>query len=70
MAERLNGDDYLNERDGMWANAWDILLEGCEIPPSLEGFKHGLELVRGRSRAPISVQQYARTLSDNYQRIQ
>lgn len=70
MTRPTNEDDFLNRRDGAWGKAWDILLEGCEIPPSMEGFDHGLELTRSRSRAPISVQQYARTLSDNYQRIQ
>lgn len=70
MTERLNGDDFHGQRDTAWGQAWEILVEGCEIPPSFEAFKYGLEYTRTRSRAPITVQQYARTLADTYQRIQ
>lgn len=68
MALRTSADDYYGE-DIAYAKAWDILTENCDFPPSLEVFNYGLELTRLRSRAPISVQQYARTLSDSYQRI-
>lgn len=66
--ERLNGHDFIGKGYG-WDGVWDILVTGCEVPPSLEGFEHGLEQARTNTRKPLSIQKYARALADNYQRI-
>jgi len=61
-------DDYYNQPDEAWGEAYEILLGGCDFPPSLEAFEHGLEVTRARARAPISVQQYAYLCANYYQR--
>lgn len=63
-----SADDFY-DRGSEWAQARDILEEGCAIPPSLEQFEHSLERTRARARTPITVQQHARMLSDHYLRI-
>jgi hypothetical protein len=61
-------DDYYAQPDEAWAEAYEILRDGCEFPPSFESFEHGLEATLARARAPISVQQYANQLATYYQR--
>lgn len=64
---RTNADDYYDR----WADDGDraltILADGCDFPPSLEVFEHGLELVRERAHGPIEAARYARALADSYE---
>jgi hypothetical protein len=63
-------DDYYAQEDPAWGEAYEILRDRCEGPPSFEQFEHGLEMTRARARAAISVQQYAYRLGAYYQRRQ
>ena len=62
MDLQLNGDDFFDRWHEDGDEAFRILCDGFEVPPSCEVFAHGLEEVRTRTRAPITVQQHARTL--------
>lgn len=53
-----------------YEHAREILMEGCEVPPSLETFQEGLAFTRRRARYPLSVQQYARIVVEKYKRLE
>jgi hypothetical protein len=68
MAElRTVDDDYFDAWQDAGEQALAILSEDCEHVPSFEVLAYGLEAVRSRSKAPIDVRRYARTVADNYQ---
>lgn len=65
MDPRTSADDYFDR----WGNEGDnafAILAGCEFPPSLEVFEHGLEQARSRAKAPIDIRRYARVVADSY----
>lgn len=66
---RTNGDDFCRQRDRAWTEAFDILVDGCEIPPSFELFQHGLEQTREKAAQPVTVQAYARYVVESYHRV-
>lgn len=45
-----------------------ILVNGCEIPCSLEVFREELEEMRRQSRSPITPEMCAETVARSYQR--
>ena len=67
---RLNGDDFFDRWHEEGDEAFRILQDECDCPASLEVFEHGLETARKRSRIPITVKHYARSLAENYSRVE
>lgn len=67
---RTAADDFFDRWGVQGDDAWGILADGCDVPPSLEVFEHGLEMARDRSHTPIAVQRYARTIVDSYKRVE
>lgn len=63
----MSGDDYFDRWHEDGDQAFAILQDGVEVPPSAEVFEHGLEVVRARARVPVAVQNYARFLVDTYE---
>lgn len=57
------------ERGPSYAAAREILLRGCEYPPSLELFEHELKQAR-RAHPELKVEGLARRLSDAYHRVE
>ena len=66
---RLNGDDFYDRWHEDGDEAFAILRDGCDIPPSLEVFLCGLERVRAAARSQITVKHYARTVVEDYMRV-
>lgn len=64
----MNGDDFFDKWGETGDKAFAILQDGCEFPPSLEVFEHGLEAARSRSGVPVHVLQHARFVAENYRR--
>lgn len=55
-----------------WASAGDDafeILSACEVPPSFEVFRTGLEEHRQRAGMPVDVRWYAQRVVDEYQQI-
>ena len=65
----MNGDDFFDRWHEDGDEAFAILQDGCEVPPSLEVFEHGLEKIRERSQFPVALNHYARRLADEYMRV-
>lgn len=63
---RTSADDYFDRWGTEGDAALAILASGCDIPPSLEVFEHGLEAARSRAKAPIDIRRYARVVADSY----
>lgn len=66
--DRVYGDDFYDRWHEAGDEAFGILQDGCEYPPSLEVFEHSLEVARRRSKLAIPVVNHARLISDTYQR--
>lgn len=59
----VNGADY-SECGWPYAEAWEIVAGGCEVPPSIETFLYGF------ARSPaVTPQQYAHLVVDAYRRV-
>lgn len=57
-----NEDDY--------EEAWEILRDGCEVPPSWDVFTHEVEELRkANPQAVLSVQDVAERIVKRYRRI-
>jgi hypothetical protein len=70
MSERTCADDYAEAVPvyDRYEDAYRILAEGCEIPPSLEVFQHQLRAERQRTPSVTAVG-LARRLATDYRRI-
>lgn len=65
----MNGDDFFDRWHEDGDEAFRILQDECDVPPSFEVFEHSLEATRERSKLAVSVQQHARFIADTYQRV-
>lgn len=61
----MSGDDYFDRWHEDGDEAFGILQDGLQVPPSVEVFEHGLELKRAKIRQPLKVQWYARQLVED-----
>jgi hypothetical protein len=55
-------------RGSAYQIAWRTLVEGCDVPPSLEVFDHELALAR-RGKPMMTPEAQARRLAAAYQRV-
>lgn len=62
----LNGELFKARH---WDEAWQILLDGCEVPPSYEVFAHGLREAT-RSGRSVTPNHYATLLAREYRRVE
>lgn len=62
MHGKLNGDDFFDAWHDAGDEAFRILQDGFDVPPSFETFRHGLEERRRRIRSLLTVQAYAHFL--------
>ena len=51
-----------------YREAWDTLVNGCDVPPSLDVFDHELKIAR-RAAPMLTVEGLARRLSQSYHRV-
>lgn len=64
-----NEDDFV-VRGKAYEEAWEILAEGCEVPPSWDVFMHEVEEMRTTNPTRvISVQEAATSIARRYRRV-
>jgi len=51
-----------------YAEAWRIMAERCEVPPSLEVFDHVLTMLRGQTRLLVAPEWLAQKIAQSYVR--
>ena len=64
----MNGDEYV-QRGAAYAQAWDILFDGCKVPPSWDVFQTELLAIRRGTSAAITPQWAANNIVSRYQQI-
>lgn len=65
---KTNEDDF-NARGSAYRSAFDILHQGCEVPPSLDVFETELMDMRKRTSRAVTPPEAARDIVKRYHRV-